>query len=126
MKRWLGTLFLPNNLKLGAVAGSYLGEKFADLLQEGGHFGKMPVRCTAKTVLSLLSRACGGPLRLKRMVAARDVEGIVACLQQVAHNRPRVTAWMVLNFLRKRKIASGPVWELCCICLKTELTFSMP
>ncbi|CAL1164227.1 unnamed protein product [Cladocopium goreaui] len=36
----------------------------------------MPVRCTAKTVLSLslLSRVCGGPLRLKRMVAARDVE----------------------------------------------------
>ena len=90
MKRWLGTLFLPNNLRLGAVAGSYLGEKFGDLLQGGGHFGKMPVRCTAKTVLSLslLSRVCGGPLRLKRMVAARDVEGIVACLQQVAHNRP--------------------------------------
>ena len=38
MKRWLGTLFLPNNLQLGAVTGSYLGEKFADLLQEGGHF----------------------------------------------------------------------------------------
>ena len=84
----LGTLFLPNSLKLGAVAGSYLGEKFGDLLQGGCHFGKMPVRCTAKTVLSRLSRACGGPLRLKRMVAARDVEGIVACLHQVAHNRP--------------------------------------
>ena len=35
------------------MAGSYLGEKFGDLLQGGGHFGKMPVRCTAKIALSL-------------------------------------------------------------------------
>ena len=88
MKRWLGTLFLPNNLRLGAVAGSYLGEKFGDLLQGVAILVRCRSDAQQKLCCRFSSRACGGPLRLKRMVAARDVEGIVACLQQVAHNRP--------------------------------------
>ena len=84
----VGNAVFAQQFEAGGSGGLLSWRKVWRLAAGGGHFGKMPVRCTAKTVLSLLSRACGGPLRLKRMVAARDVEGIVACLQQVAHNRP--------------------------------------
>ena len=70
-------------MRLSREAGQAYGplvQKF--LLEDHNRFGeKRPVRDVATTMFSLLARACGGPQKLRELLKAGDVDGLVRALQ---------------------------------------------